>query len=672
MSHILVTGGAGYIGSHTVVELINNGYNVVVVDNLSNSSYDSIARIEYIVGKTVPFFNVDIRNSEKLSEVFDKYDISGVIHFAALKAVGESTKIPLSYYDNNIIGTITLLEVMKKKNVKTIVFSSSATVYGDVTRFGDNRYIPIPENCPMDPTNPYGQTKFMIESITRDIHSADPSWKVAILRYFNPIGAHSSGLIGEDPLGIPNNLLPYLAQVASGRREKLNIFGNDYNSHDGTPIRDYIHVVDLAKGHIAALEYLNNLQTEGLYREWNLGTGKGSTVFEVYNAFCKAVGRQLPYEVVGRRAGDVLDLTANPTRANAELKWKTELTVDDACKDLWKWTQMNPFGFRDEHYSWKTFDGYTNRLHTVSRGELEVAFANYGALIQDIRICGKSIVTKFDNAENYYDETNPLFGSTVGRYANRIRDGRFEIDNQLFDVTKNENGNCLHSGQNGMNKQFWLGPVVESTNDFTRVSFLASEKEGNDGFPGNLSTIVKYTVRDDSLEIEYQSITDKATVVNLTNHSYFNLCQEENINSTELQLFTDNSMELIKGIPTGQIVKNDKVSLGKSFPLTEVFDDCFVVDEECALDTRKQPLKKIVEANHPNSQISLVISTTEPAFQLYTGDHTNTTGFCARSGFAVEPSRYVDAISNEKWKKQVILRPEEVYGSKLKYEFIRK
>ena len=225
--YILVTGGAGYIGSHTVIELISNGYKVVIVDNLSNSSYDAVARIEFIVKQHVPFYDVDIRNYEQLNKVFQDYKISGVIHFAALKAVGESTKIPLAYYDNNVSGTVNLLEVCKANDVKTIVFSSSATVYGDVTRFGDNSMIPIPEHCPMDPTNPYGRTKFIIESILKDIYNSDDAWKVAILRYFNPIGAHPSGLLGEDPLGIPNNLLPYLAQVAIGRREKLSIFGND-------------------------------------------------------------------------------------------------------------------------------------------------------------------------------------------------------------------------------------------------------------------------------------------------------------------------------------------------------------------------------------------------------------------------------------------------------------
>ena len=276
--YIVVTGGAGYIGSHTVVELIQHGYKVIIVDNLVNSSYDAVARIEYIVKQPIPFFNVDLQNYDELLKVFQSYNIKGVIHFAALKAVGESTQIPLEYYENNVGGTMSLLKVMKKVGVKTIVFSSSATVYGDATRF--ENMIPIPEHCPNDPTNPYGKTKYMIENILKDMQTADSSWRTAILRYFNPIGAHPSGLIGEDPLGIPNNLLPYLAQVAIGRREKLSVFGNDYKSHDGTPIRDYIHVVDLAKGHIAALNYMQQIEeSKGLYREWNLGTGKGSTVF---------------------------------------------------------------------------------------------------------------------------------------------------------------------------------------------------------------------------------------------------------------------------------------------------------------------------------------------------------------------------------------------------------
>ncbi|EEQ38169.1 hypothetical protein CLUG_02292 [Clavispora lusitaniae ATCC 42720] len=508
--YILVTGGAGYIGSHTVVELIQHGYKVVIVDNLVNSSYDAVSRIEYIVKQPVPFFNVDIGDYEGLLKVFQSYDIGGVIHFAALKAVGESTKIPLEYYENNVGGTITLLKVMKKANVKTIVFSSSATVYGDATRF--ENMIPIPEHCPNDPTNPYGKTKYIIENILKDVSTADPTWRAAILRYFNPIGAHPSGLIGEDPLGIPNNLLPYLAQVAIGRREKLSIFGNDYNSHDGTPIRDYIHVVDLAKGHIAALSYLNKIEEDkGLYRAWNLGTGKGSTVFDVYHAFCKAVGRELPYEVVGRRAGDVLDLTANPTRANTELQWSTTLSIEDSCRDLWNWTTKNPFGYHTEGYSWKLFgdeSSHQSRLHTVSFPEAKVEFsiANYGATIQSIKKDGHQYVAGYDDLSGYKQASNPFFGATIGRVANRISNAEFSIDGSKYSVSKNENGtNCLHGGENGFDKNYFLGPIVRKNenNDIT-LSFVYAEKDGSNGFPADLVTYVNYTVNSSSFQIEYE------------------------------------------------------------------------------------------------------------------------------------------------------------------------
>ncbi len=345
--YILVTGGAGYIGSHTVVQLIQSGYNPIIVDNLSNSSYESINRIEKITQTKIPFYKIDVRNSKELSKVFSTYDkkIKSVIHFAGLKAVGESSILPLDYYDNNVVGTINLLQIMKNFNVNEIVFSSSATVYGDATRF--KNMIPIPEYCPTGPTNPYGRTKLIIEEILNDFYLSSARIKIAILRYFNPIGAHNSGLIGEDPLGIPNNLLPYLAQVAIGRRDRLNVFGNDYESIDGTPIRDYIHVVDLANGHIAALKYLSSSKVgdTGVYREWNLGTGKGSTVFQMIESFSRAVGRDVPYSVVGRRDGDVLDLTANAARANEELGWRAELSVDDACADLWNWTTKNPNGY---------------------------------------------------------------------------------------------------------------------------------------------------------------------------------------------------------------------------------------------------------------------------------------------------------------------------------------
>lgn len=353
MSRVLVTGGAGYIGSHTVLALLEAGRDVVVIDNLSNSSREAINRVEKLTGKEIPFYEVDIRDESGLSKVLDKHpDVDSVIHFAGLKAVGESVEKPLEYYNQNVGGTITLIKVLTAHDVNNFVFSSSATVYGDATRFPN--MIPIPEECPTDPMSPYGKTKFFIECILRDHTHATPKWCTALLRYFNPMGAHPSGLIGEDPQGVPNNLLPFLAQVATGRRDKLKVFGNDYPSRDGTPIRDYVHVMDLAAGHLSALTKLESQRKEnpnpkhGFCREWNLGTGHGSTVLEVIKAFDKAVGRELPYEIVARRDGDVLDLTAKPDRANTELKWKATKTMDEACRDLWNWTQKNPFGYQEE------------------------------------------------------------------------------------------------------------------------------------------------------------------------------------------------------------------------------------------------------------------------------------------------------------------------------------
>ncbi|KAL2044417.1 hypothetical protein N7G274_003122 [Stereocaulon virgatum] len=351
---VLVTGGCGYIGSFTALALLEAGYKVVIVDNLQNSSEETINRIELISGKRPEYYNVDIRKEEDFDKVFKAHpDIDSVIHFAALKAVGESGEIPLEYYRTNVYGTICLLSSATRHNVSNIVFSSSATVYGDATRF--ENMIPIPEICPIGPTNPYGRTKATVESLITDHVEAQRNnlkkqgksgdhWNAALLRYFNPAGSHPSGVMGEDPQGVPYNLLPLLAQVAVGKREKLLVFGDDYASKDGTAIRDYIHILDLAKGHLVALNYLRD-HHPGV-KAWNLGTGKGSTVFEMIKAFSDAVGRELPYEVVGRRAGDVLDLTANPTKANTELKWKAERTLYDACEDLWRWTKNNPQGYR--------------------------------------------------------------------------------------------------------------------------------------------------------------------------------------------------------------------------------------------------------------------------------------------------------------------------------------
>ncbi|KAI1170664.1 hypothetical protein F4777DRAFT_591790 [Nemania sp. FL0916] len=353
---ILVTGGTGYIGSFTSLALLEAGYDVVIVDNLYNSSEVALHRIELICGKRPAFHKVDLTNEDELDKVFAAHPaIDSVIHFAALKAVGESGEIPLEYYRVNVGGTISLLRCMQKHNVTNIVFSSSATVYGDATRF--ENMIPIPEHCPIGPTNTYGRTKSTVESVIEDFISAErqnakkagkpfEQWNGANLRYFNPCGAHPSGIMGEDPQGIPFNLLPLLGKVATGERPKLLVFGDDYPSRDGTAIRDYIHVVDLARGHLVAL---NNLREHkpGV-KAWNLGSGRGSTVFEMIKAFSAVVGRDLPYDVVPRRQGDVLDLTANPTRANQELNWKTELTMEKACEDLWRWVSNNPRGYRQE------------------------------------------------------------------------------------------------------------------------------------------------------------------------------------------------------------------------------------------------------------------------------------------------------------------------------------
>ncbi|KAI0971404.1 hypothetical protein F4678DRAFT_432773 [Xylaria arbuscula] len=353
---VLVTGGTGYIGSFTSLALLEAGYDVVIVDSLYNSSEVAVDRIELISGKRPAFHKVDLTHEEELDKVFAAHPaIDSVIHFAALKAVGESAEIPLEYYRVNVGGTVSLLSSMKKHNVTNIVFSSSATVYGDATRF--ENMIPIPEHCPLGPTNPYGKTKSTVEGIIEDFIFAErqnakkagkpfEQWNGANLRYFNPCGAHPSGIMGEDPQGVPYNLLPLLGKVATGDRPKLLVFGDDYASRDGTAIRDYIHVVDLARGHLVALNYLREHKPGA--QAWNLGSGRGSTVYEIIKAFSSVVGHDLPYEVVPRRQGDVLDLTANPTRANVELKWKTELTMEKACEDLWRWVSNNPQGYRQE------------------------------------------------------------------------------------------------------------------------------------------------------------------------------------------------------------------------------------------------------------------------------------------------------------------------------------
>ena len=336
---ILVSGGAGYIGSHTCVELLEAGYEIVVVDNLSNSSEESLRRVEKITGKTVPFVKADLCDEAATRELFKQYpDITAVIHFAGLKAVGESVRKPLEYYTNNLISTLNLLNVMREFDVKDFVFSSSATVYGDPAS------VPIREDFPTGgTTNPYGTTKLFLERILIDYCKAAPELNVAILRYFNPIGAHESGLIGEDPNGIPNNLVPYIAQVAVGKLEKLNVFGDDYPTPDGTGVRDYIHVVDLAKGHVAALK---KLETKcGLFIV-NLGTGNGYSVLDVLHAYEKACGKTLPYVVDPRRAGDIAECYAEPKKALEEMGWKAELGIEEMCASSWKWQSMNPNGYR--------------------------------------------------------------------------------------------------------------------------------------------------------------------------------------------------------------------------------------------------------------------------------------------------------------------------------------
>ncbi|HEM5350211.1 TPA: UDP-glucose 4-epimerase GalE [Streptococcus suis] len=333
---ILVTGGAGYIGSHTVVELLKLGKEVVIVDNLSNSSILVLDRIETITGKRPTFYELDVADKEALRQVFENENIEAAIHFAGYKAVGESVVKPIMYYENNIMSTLALVEVMTEFSVKKIVFSSSATVYGL------NNPSPLVETMPTSATNPYGYTTVMLEQILRDVEVADKEWSIALLRYFNPIGAHESGLIGEDPAGIPNNLMPFIAQVAVGKREELSVFGNDYDTVDGTGVRDYIHVIDLALGHIKALEKIST--TAGVHT-YNLGSGQGTSVLELVQAFEKVNGVPVPYKIVDRRPGDVATCYANADKALAELNWKTEKTIEDMCRDTWNWQSKNPNGY---------------------------------------------------------------------------------------------------------------------------------------------------------------------------------------------------------------------------------------------------------------------------------------------------------------------------------------
>ena len=334
---ILVTGGAGYIGSHTVLELLNAGHAVIVVDNLSNSKEEALTRVQALTGRALTFYRVDLLDREALTAVFARHAVDAVVHFAGLKAVGESVSMPLRYYHNNVTGTLVLCEVMQAAGVRNLVFSSSATVYGEPET------VPITESFPLSATNPYGRSKLMIEEILRDLHVADAGWDIALLRYFNPVGAHASGRIGEDPSGVPNNLLPYVAQVAVGKLPTLRIFGGDYPTPDGTGVRDYIHVVDLALGHLKALDRL--AQNPGVVT-YNLGTGRGYSVLEMVAAFEKACGRAIPYQIVERRPGDIPTSYADPSLAAAELGWRAVRDVDAMCADAWRWQSQNPHGYK--------------------------------------------------------------------------------------------------------------------------------------------------------------------------------------------------------------------------------------------------------------------------------------------------------------------------------------
>jgi len=335
---VLVTGGAGYIGSHTCIELSQAGYDFVVYDNLCNSSLESLKRVEKITQKSIKFVKGDIRDKAKLQETFDKYEIDSVIHFAGLKAVGESVEKPLYYYDNNIHGTIALCEVMQKNSCKRIVFSSSATVYGDP------HTTPIKEDFPLSATNPYGRSKLFIEDILKDIFISDKEWQIILLRYFNPVGAHKSGLIGEDPHGIPNNLMPFISQTAVGKQKELKVFGGDYDTDDGTGVRDYIHVVDLANGHVKALDKIKSLDD---VLTLNLGTGNGYSVLDMVKAFEKASGKKVPYKITQRRTGDIAKCYADPSSAKEILGWEAQRGVDEMCQDSWRWQSNNPNGYEN-------------------------------------------------------------------------------------------------------------------------------------------------------------------------------------------------------------------------------------------------------------------------------------------------------------------------------------
>ncbi|SCU78282.1 LAME_0A03972g1_1 [Lachancea meyersii CBS 8951] len=678
-SYVLVTGGAGYIGSHTVVELIENGYKCIVVDNFSNSCYEPIARIQLLTKTEIPFFKVDLTDQAALERVFEQYPIDSVIHFAGLKAVGESTELPLKYYHNNITGTLVLLETMQKFGAKKLVFSSSATVYGDATRFPN--MIPIPEECPTGPTNPYGKTKLAIEELLEDLYNSEQTrWKFAILRYFNPIGAHPSGIIGEDPLGIPNNLLPYMSQVAVKRRQKLFVFGNQYNSRDGTPIRDYIHVVDLARGHIASLKYLDKIHSsEGICRVWNLGSGTGSTVMEVYKAFCLACKIDLPYEIVGPRSGDVLNLTAKPDRAIQELKWKTTMNVAESCKDLWNWTTRNPSGYQAKGVVNKFFgapNDYRCRLVTVGKGSgFETSFTNLGATLVDLTICGKPVVLGLGDESEYVDDSNPYLGATIGRYANRISGGKFNLQGNAYQLALNEKAATVHSSSQSFHRKRFLGPLVqELKNNVYVVKFVLFDAA--ESFPGDVEVSVNYEidVKAQTLSVEYEGrlIKDESTVMNLTNHSYFNLNQFQytDCGGTQFEVLSDRVVEMdTKNRPTGQIVKWWEPSQFIFSSTESQYDTCFVTGSKSSIDTRSNELKDVLIAQHPESNLKLTVSTTEPSFQFYTKGPGVTKSRDERYGFCCEPGRYINAINLPQWESAVVLKKGETYGSRTTYKF---
>lgn len=334
---ILITGGCGYIGSHTCIELINAGFELVVIDNLCNSSIESLKRVEALVSCKIPFYQVDVRDEKSLIGIFKSHSIDGVIHFAGLKSVSESIKKPIDYFHNNVSGTFVLLSVMQEFNCKNFVFSSSATVYGNP------EIVPIKENFPLSANNPYGRSKLMIEDFLQDVFLTDDAWHIAILRYFNPVGAHKSGLIGEDPNEVPNNIMPYISKVACGKLEKIKIFGNDYDTHDGTGVRDYIHVVDLAQGHLKALK---TIKKDSQILKINIGTGNGYSVFELIRAFEKASGKDLPYQIVNRRPGDIAMSYSDPSYAKIKLDWEAKKNLDEMCEDAWRWQSRNPDGYR--------------------------------------------------------------------------------------------------------------------------------------------------------------------------------------------------------------------------------------------------------------------------------------------------------------------------------------